>query len=298
MEYSGPAPISILDEDLQLSENEDVGGGAAVTAGCGAGQVPSPAERHFHPPPPAGCDPVAASSSFKRCKDDVDSSEEDLPPASKSSRVYEDVAVSMEGVEGDDGAFPPLLPPRPPASVSPAAASVSRPLPSPSRLPAFAPRLEYAKLMFEGNPGVDIKLRWLAEVNRVFGLDRTLAEVKMSAVTSRFVYISRKRSDIVQRVTAGEILSLLLVVQDSPERPRKFPSYIITRYPVEVDPSLSKELPGVYSARRFHQNGKPLNRIVVTWSLPEQPPQTFDFSFLRSLPSCEKCRLLNDSPTC
>ncbi|XP_045127728.1 uncharacterized protein LOC123514145 [Portunus trituberculatus] len=120
----------------------------------------------------------------------------------------------------------------------------------------------------------------------------------MSAVTSRFVNISRKRPDIVQRVMAGEFLALPLVEQDSPERPRKFPSYLITRYPVEVNPSLSKELPGVYSARRFYQNGKPLNRIIVTWSLLEQPPQTFDFSFLPSLPSSEIRRLLNDSPTC
>ncbi|MPC19376.1 hypothetical protein E2C01_012289 [Portunus trituberculatus] len=92
---------------------------------------------------------------------------------------------------------------------------------------------------------MDIKLRWLAEVNHAFGLNRTLVEVKMSAVTSHFVYISRKRPDIFQRVMTGEFLALTLVEQDSSERPRKFPSYIITHYPVEVDPSLSKELPGV-----------------------------------------------------
>ncbi|MPC62671.1 hypothetical protein E2C01_056760 [Portunus trituberculatus] len=213
-----------------------------------------------------------------------------LPPC----RIGKDV----DCVERDDSAFPPLLPPRPTLSASPATASLEQPEPSSSRLPAFAPQLEYVKLMFQDNPRVDIKLRWLAEVNRVFGLDRTLAEVKMSAVTSRFVYISRERPDIIQRVMAGEFLALTLVEQDSPERPHKFPSYLITRYPVEVDPSLSKELPGVYNARQFYQNGKPLNHIIITWSLLEQPPQTFDFSFLPLLPSSEIHRLLNDSPTC
>ncbi|MPC99499.1 hypothetical protein E2C01_094916 [Portunus trituberculatus] len=54
------------------------------------------------------------------------------------------------------------------------------------------------------------------EVNRAFKLERTLAEVKM----------------------------------DSSERPRKLPTYLITRYPVGVDPNLSKELEGLYSAVR------------------------------------------------
>ncbi|MPC93035.1 hypothetical protein E2C01_088150 [Portunus trituberculatus] len=46
--------------------------------------------------------------------------------------------------------------------------------------------------------------------------------------------------------------------------PRKFSSFLVTRYPVGVEPDLSKELPGVYNARRFRQNGKPINNIVVT----------------------------------
>ena len=65
--------------------------------------------------------------------------------------------------------------------------------------------------MFEGNPSVDIKLRWLAEVNRAYHLERTLAEVKMSAVTSRFVYISRQRLDVVRSAEGGEFMSLKLV---------------------------------------------------------------------------------------
>lgn len=74
----------------------------------------------------------------------------------------------------------------------------------------------------------------------------------MAAGTLRFVYTARRRQDIVERVTEGEFLSLVLHVQDSPERPRKYPSYLVTRYPIGVDPSLAMELPGVHSARRFH----------------------------------------------
>ena len=89
-----------------------------------------------------------------------------------------------------------------------------------------------------------------------------------------------------------------LVRQDSPVRPRKLPSYLVTRYPVGVDPSLSKELDGVYSARRFHQNGKPLSRIVVTWTLPDPPPPTVAFSFLPCLPPCGFSEMRVDQPTC
>ena len=89
-----------------------------------------------------------------------------------------------------------------------------------------------------------------------------------------------------------------LVRQDSPVRPRKLPSYLVTRYPVGVDPSLSKELDGVYSARRFHQNGKPLSRIVVTWTLPDPPPPTVAFSFLPCLPPCGVSEMRVDQPTC
>ena len=87
------------------------------------------------------------------------------------------------------------------------------------------------KLMFKGTVSANVKLRWLSEVSRVFSLDHSLAEVKMSAVTSRFVYIARTRQDIVKRVEAGEFLAMPLVRQDSPVRPRKLPSYLVTRYP-------------------------------------------------------------------
>lgn len=109
--------------------------------------------------------------------------------------------------------------------------------------PAFAPRAKYVKPLFRGNPTVDMKLRWLSGVTETFQLDRELAEVKMSGVTSRFVYISGQCKDIIERVTNGEFLSLFQDVQDSVERPMKFPTYLITCYPVDVDPSLAKELP-------------------------------------------------------
>ncbi|MPC53282.1 hypothetical protein E2C01_047171 [Portunus trituberculatus] len=54
---------------------------------------------------------------------------------------------------------------------------MTRPLQTSSSFPAFPPRDSYVKLMSEGNPPVDVKLRWLAEVNRAFKLERTLAEV-------------------------------------------------------------------------------------------------------------------------
>ncbi|MPC54264.1 hypothetical protein E2C01_048174 [Portunus trituberculatus] len=62
------------------------------------------------------------------------------------------------------------------------------------------------------------------------------------------------RQDIVKSAEAGEFLSPKLVTQDSPCRPLKFSSFLVTRYPVGVEPDLSKELPGVYNARRFRQN--------------------------------------------
>ncbi|KAG0713044.1 hypothetical protein GWK47_017095 [Chionoecetes opilio] len=164
--------------------------------------------------------------------------------------------------------------------------------------PAFAPRVAYIKLLFRDNPSVAIKLRWLSEVNGAFHLDRDQAEVKMAAITSRFVYISHHRPDIVTSVTNGEFLSLPLEIQDSPDRPRKFPTYLLTRYPVCSDPALAKELPGVYSARRFYQKGSAINRLVVTWSLPQPPPPSVAFSFLPSLPSCEFRRMKDEQPWC
>ena len=69
--------------------------------------------------------------------------------------------------------------------------------------------------MFRDNPGVDMKLWWPSDVTRTFCLDHELAEVKMSAVISHVVYISRGRADILLRATEEEFLSLKLDVQDS-----------------------------------------------------------------------------------
>ena len=65
-----------------------------------------------------------------------------------------------------------------------------------------------------------------------------------------------------------------------------------------MDPSLAKELHGVHSARRFLQNGVPINRLVITWSLLDPPPPTFAFTFLPCLPACELRRLRDDQPWC
>ena len=164
--------------------------------------------------------------------------------------------------------------------------------------PAFAPRDDYVKLLFRDNPSVETKLRWLSEINKNFNLDRNLAEVKMFVVTSRFVYICRKRIDIINSVTRGEFLSLFLDAQDSFQRPRKYPTYLLTRYPVCVNPSLAKALYGIHTVKRFIQDGAPISRIVITWSLPDPPPPYITFAFLPSLPSCKVRRMKDEQPWC
>ena len=278
MEYTGPT--SLLETDLALSEEED--------DGAMEHWPPLPSSPARDPPiavteAPSTSDsshPCLSATSAKRPMDDnSDSGSETRAPASKTPKHTLPVRRSA-------AAPLPALP-----DFAPRAA----PLPA---LPAFAPRAAYVKLAFRERPSVETKLRWLAEVNKSFSLQRDLAEVKMAAVTSRFVYIARCRQDIVERVTEGEFLSLTLDVQDSPERPRKYPSYLVTRYPVGVDPSLAMELPGVHSARRFRQDGVPINRIVVTWSLSDPPPATVSFSFLPCLPDCEIRRIRDDIPSC
>lgn len=271
MEYTGPASLAELRMDLALSEEEDE------------------TEEHWPPLPSspttegastsAGSRPAyPATSSAKRSMDDTsDSGSETRTPVAKTLK-HAQARSSSENL-----------------STLPVRGTAGAPLAAP---PAFAPRTDYIKLAFTEHPSVETKLRWLAEVTKAFQLDRELAEVKMAAVTSRFVYIARRRQDIVERVTAGEFLSLVLQVQDSPERPRKYPSYLITRYPIGVDPSLAMELPGVHSARRFHQNGLPINRIVVTWSQAAPPPATVSFSFFPCLPDCEIRRIRDDVPSC
>lgn len=259
MEWSGSDVASCLNEDLALSEDDD-----------------PPVVDHWPELPPPSFPPqhgkqlsLSSSSTKRPAEDSPDSVTEDclLPVAktAKSVSTARDVSVSRSSL--------PLT------GASPSAPS--RPHPN---LPAFAPRDTYVKLSFTGSPSTGTKLRWLSAVNKAFQLQRDLAEIKMAAITSRFVYISRQRTDILERVKSGEFLSLPLIPHDSPERPRKYPSYILTRFPVDVDPRLAEGHPGVYSARRFVQDGSPINRIVVVWSLPDPPPSTiaFDFSSLSS----------------
>lgn len=77
--------------------------------------------------------------------------------------------------------------------------------PLPSILSQATPRnpIIFVKLSVGGHPSMDTKLRWLSVVKRTFQLQRELAEVMMAGVTSRFVYIYRKREDIIDRVKSG-----------------------------------------------------------------------------------------------
>ena len=81
------------------------------------------------------------------------------------------------------------------------------PLLPPSGASAFAPRADYVKLAFRENPSNDVKLCWLNDVTKAFCLDRDLAKVKMSTITSRFIYVSRRRQDIMDGITGGGFLS-------------------------------------------------------------------------------------------
>ena len=244
MEYSGPASAAMVEADLAMSDDDD----ASL-------HWPS-LETHRHP---------HHSASAKRTMDrDSDTGSEPASPVAKTSKR-------------DDA----------PAHQPPTDISLPRPhhrTPPLSAAPAFAPRDEYVKLAFKENPTTAVKLRWLLDVTTAFRLDRELAEVKMSAATSRFVYISRRRKDILDSVMGGEFSSVQLDIQDWSERTRKFPTYLITRYPVDVDPSLAKELPGVHTVRRFRQYGTPINRLVITWSLLSPPAPLYEFSFLPCLP--------------
>ncbi|KAG0714002.1 hypothetical protein GWK47_014958 [Chionoecetes opilio] len=288
MSYTGPGPFPGVEEDLRMSEEDEQANDTwpCLSHSAGQRQLPALVVPGLPSTPRSGCDPHAVSASKRSMDDVLNSSGELQTPVSKASRLKEGNSDQCSDSRDTDPPLPMPLPSRPPPS---------RPPPS---LPAFAPRGEYLKLMFEDNPSVDVKLRWLAEVNRAFHLKRDLAEVKMSAVTSRFVYISRVRLDVVGSAMNGDFLALTLTPQDSPDRTRKLPTYLVTRYPVGVDPSLSKELDGVYSARRFHQDGKPISRIVVTWTDTDPPPSSFPFSFLPSLPPCEFRLLHNDKPSC
>ena len=292
MEPSGPISLEVLEADLAMSDDDAVsqenwppllpGSSAGLVAGAvAASGLSTPSAQHLTTQAP--------STAKRRITSASDNNSEPSSPVAKSSKRRESSGPQQRAPSPDCGTS------RPAHHLDPSLKTPSLSAPPPL---AFAPRTDYIKLLFRDNPTVDIKLRWLSEVTRAFHLDRDQAEVKMSAITSRYVYISRRRSDIVDSVTRGEFLSCSLEVQDSPERPRKFPTYLLTRYPVCSDPALAKEMPGIYTARRFHQNGTPINRLVVTWSLPQPPPPSVAFSFLPCLPSCEFRRMKDEQPWC
>ena len=57
---------------------------------------------------------------------------------------------------------------------------------------------------------METKLRWLSEVNKGFKLDRSLVEVKIFAVTSRFMYISKSRTAVIDSMTDERGISVLV----------------------------------------------------------------------------------------
>lgn len=274
MTCSGADVSSVLEGDLAMSDTDD--DSASVNHWP---DLPPPAAPLCHPSPAPhhGAPQPSSSSRGKRPAEEV--------PASSAAKTAKGASVPCNE--------PPTRPHLPVHGASPV--TPSRPSPA---LPAFAPRDSYVKLAFSGSPSPEVKLRWLSAVTKAFHLERDAAEVKMAALTSRFVYVSRQRSDILERITSGEFLSLSLVSQDSPVRPRKYPQFILTRYPVDVDHRLAEQYPGVYSSRRFVQDGSHINRIVIVWSLPDPPPDTISFDFLPLLPACEVRRLHNDRPWC
>ena len=292
MEYSGPgSSIADIEADLALSEDEDIADKHwPPMALRPPSSAPTPWQPHVDVPPT-----TQPCISTKRPMDQASDSSEASSPAPKTSRRSDTAHLPSP-------ASPPLNHGPDNSSHVPVSPSPNHGPDNSSQVafvpPAFAPRTDYIKFLFRDNPSVDLKLRWLSDVTKAFHLDRELAEVKMAAVTSRFVYISRRRKDIIESATKGEFLSLKLDAQDSVERPRKFPAYLVTRFPVDVDPSLAKELPGVYAVRRFRQDGKPISRLVIIWSLTTPPPSEFAFSFLPCLPPCEFRRMKDKSPWC
>lgn len=67
----------------------------------------------------------------------------------------------------------------------------------------------------------------------------------------QFVYMYRKCLDIDDRVWSGEFLSLSLIVMDAPDRTRNIHSYILTQFPIGVDPNFAKEHSGMYFVHCF-----------------------------------------------
>lgn len=137
-----------------------------------------------------------------------------LLPVAKTSKYI--LAVN------DTTPFQPSLP-------HPGVSSLIPSLPSP-HLPVFVQRDDDAKLSFSGNLFTDAKLRCLSLNSRVFQSQRELAEVKMAAVTSRFVYISRKNQNIIDRVS---LVNYCLCLTFLRTRPTGLPSYILTHFTAE-----------------------------------------------------------------
>ncbi|MPC52766.1 hypothetical protein E2C01_046643 [Portunus trituberculatus] len=229
MAFSCPATLSEIENDLHPNSDDEAFVAQVLRPDMGRSSV-GPGDGL--PAPPRAALRSQASLATKHTMNDVSTSEESLCLASKTSRVAEECTLpQVDAMETSAGRRVVQLE---------APSGNQQPQHVRPSIPAFASREDYVKLMFVEDPGVNIKLRWLTEITRAFNLDRELAEIKMSAETSRFVYVSRKRQDIVKSTEAG--------------LDRKFSSFLVTRYPVEVEPDLSKELPGVHNARRFRQN--------------------------------------------
>ena len=159
MDYSGPGTLADVEQDLVLSDDD-------VENNLIEDHWPRLASSKFQTLLPVGTTPSLMEHtpiSNKRCMEhDTDSSNDPSSPAAKTTKCDEYVNRSQ---------------PQPAIKKLPTLATKLA-------LPAFAPRAEYVKLLFRENPGVNVKLRWLSEVVKMFSLDRDLAEVKMSAVTS------------------------------------------------------------------------------------------------------------------
>ncbi|MPC75818.1 hypothetical protein E2C01_070215 [Portunus trituberculatus] len=145
MAFSGPATLSELEEDLALSEDESYDG-AFPALPRSQGQA----------------SPVGHNK--RRMDDMLTSHDESRSPPAKLPKHRKD----SDDTQAAPRQLRHLL-------------SLDAPLPPPprfveqSRPTAFAPREEYVRLLFSGSPSVETKLRWLAEVNRTFNLDRQAA---------------------------------------------------------------------------------------------------------------------------
>lgn len=214
MAYSGPATYNDLEMDLPYSGEDD---GAQQVEHWPALPTPQPQEtstRHTHLPHhtihlhSTYHIPLTGLNSKHPMDSTSDSGSESQAPISKTPKHSMNPRNMTPYTHVPEHSPSPttthLVTTKPthPVATTKTYPVITTTIPTP---PAFAPRSEYCKLELEENPSVETKLRWLADVTNAFRLDRTLAEVKMAAVTLRFVYISRRREDIIERVTKGEL---------------------------------------------------------------------------------------------